>query len=280
MPYPSSTYLGELGRLKTYLENKGKSKQTIIDYEYLFKIAWVNIEDLSDIKRINEWLMQADVATSTKHAISSVLRNYYKSLGLKEQSKKIESIYYKSKECKHTVSEEELNKMIDVADERDKLALQLMFFTGMRRGILLNLIPSMLKDGGIDVPEDIKGNKMKQSFFIPMPQTLYQQLLEFVESRKISKEKKIFDYQYKRDEDFTRKIKYIAKIAALPSWISPHRFRHGFASDFIMRGGRKEILQMNLGQKDPRATERYVHANKEMQKKETEKLYKETKETM
>ncbi len=265
-------------KLKTYYEIKNKSIRTIEKYEEYFYLIPKHLE--LDPLKINEWLMTNKYSISTKHTLSSIIKSYFKAIGRKKEIKDIESIYYKSKEIDLYLIEDECKLMIDTAKTKYfKLAIKTIFYTGMRRGILLNITPEMMDDEitGFNIPHDLKGNKKRKKFFIPLPRSLFIEIMKYIYENKIEIDERIFKYTKKdgsifKNEDisFTMAIKQIAKKSGLSGNISPHNLRHSYATNYVKCGGREEMLNENLGSN---IAKRYVHTKADTQQKETDKLF-------
>ena len=268
--------------LKTYLEAKGKRKATV--EKYLENFARIPHTLPLDVKAINDWQMQSKYAISSKHAISCVIRNYFKALGRKKEVSDIECIYYKSEEFDKYITEEENKKMMGSKKitRQLQILINIYFYSGLRRSIPLNLNPQMLdkQRKGINVGAKIPGNKAGVLFFVPLPYWLFDEIIQHIADENIGINDRIFQIkktngQLYKDEEraLTKKIKTIATSVGLPNWMSPHKLRHSYGTYYIESGGRKEVLQKNLGQKYGTSTERYAHMRSITQRKEFDEIF-------
>jgi site-specific recombinase XerD len=54
--------------------------------------------------------------------------------------------------------------------------------------------------------------------------------------------------------------------------ISPHKWRHTFATHFLHRGGNLETLRLILGHTNLKTTQKYLHLTKDNVREEYEKI--------
>jgi len=60
----------------------------------------------------------------------------------------------------------------------------------------------------------------------------------------------------------------VAQKLGLSQSCSPHQARHTFATRFLAKGGRIEVLQQLLGHQDINTTMKYIHIDKDRKTKE------------
>ena len=65
-------------------------------------------------------------------------------------------------------------------------------------------------------------------------------------------------------------VKNLAEMAGIRKNVSPHTFRHSFATDLLENGANLRIIQQMLGHASILTTEIYTHLNKETLKKTIE----------
>lgn len=70
------------------------------------------------------------------------------------------------------------------------------------------------------------------------------------------------------DAKMRQELAEIAKKLKLTQSCSPHQARHTFATRFLAKGGRLEVLQQLLGHEDITTTMKYVHIDKQQKSKE------------
>jgi len=288
-------------RFMQELKNEGKRKATIQKYKYYASL--MSDVKINDPDEVNEWLVSSYNKQSVKAGISAMLRTYYRVMNLGKD--KIKSVKFKSKTNKFYITEEELHVLLEVIDDNEYLNMltELVFYTGMRVGVVLNLTTDMIKfkKKGIEVPHDIHGNKAKMEFFVPIPEKTLVKLQEFIEKYKIKglvfppskllRRKKIKLHNLTKLErieilitqemrKYSRKIRNKIEDKTLADrWneistkISPHKLRHSYGNIYIEKGGDRNILQRNLGHAHSVSTDRYISIKKTRQVEDNLKVF-------
>lgn len=173
-----------------------------------------------------------------------------------------------------TLSTVEIDELIDTIDlnkkegERNKAILETLYGCGLRVSELINLKISDLffKEGFIKVTG--KGEKQR---FVPIgdiTQTLISQYLE--NSRgEVPVKKNASDVLFlnRRGNMLTRAmiftiVKNLSKAANFQKNISPHTFRHSFATHLLENGADLRAIQQMLGHESITTTEIYMHVDK------------------
>lgn len=173
-----------------------------------------------------------------------------------------------------TLSTAEIDELIAAIDlgkkegERNKAILETLYGCGLRVSELINLRISDLyfKEGFIKVTG--KGDKQR---FVPigdMTQDLISQYLE--NSRgEVPVKKNATDVLFlnRRGSMLTRAmiftiVKNLSKAANFQKNISPHTFRHSFATHLLENGADLRAIQQMLGHESITTTEIYMHVDK------------------
>ncbi|MEA1986999.1 MAG: site-specific tyrosine recombinase, partial [Candidatus Marinimicrobia bacterium] len=165
---------------------------------------------------------------------------------------------------------EKLLKAIDSKTDlglRDKAMLELLYACGLRISELLNMrLPSIFLDEGF-VRIFGKGNKER---IIPIGETAKKWLIKYINSSRIELQKKNplkaenFIFLNTRGTPLSRmgvwKIiqKYVA-LAGIQKKVSPHTFRHSFATHLLEGGADLRAVQEMLGHSDIATTQIYTH---------------------
>ena len=142
---------------------------------------------------------------------------------------------------------------------RDKAILELLYATGIRVGELVSL---RLQD--INFIEDVikvKGKGQKERI-IPVGKPSLNALMEYLERRLNKKEKIVFLNKFRKPltaRSVERMIKKYGKIAGIAKTITPHTFRHTFATHLLDRGADLRSVQELLGHKRITTTQIYTH---------------------
>jgi len=128
--------------------------------------------------------------------------------------------------------------------------------TGMRQSEILNLEWSRIDMSRCVIYLAPRGTKSKRRREIPMRQKVYN----FFATRSGSREGYVFPFrQWSHYRSAFETV--CERIATLPEgeMFTFHSCRHHFASWFMMRGGRFEVLQQILGHQTAQMTMRYAH---------------------
>ncbi|WP_250432357.1 site-specific tyrosine recombinase XerD [Hanstruepera flava] len=157
--------------------------------------------------------------------------------------------------------------------ERDRTMLETLYSCGLRVSELINLRLSDLffAEGFIKVTG--KGDKQR---FVPISQqtqkfiNIYTQ--EIRTAIDVQKEDNDTLFLNNRGKKLTRAmvftiIKNLAKAINLGKTISPHTFRHSFATHLLENGADLRAIQLMLGHESITTTEIYMHLDKKQLKK-------------
>jgi len=173
-----------------------------------------------------------------------------------------------------TLSEEEINLLINAVDlsepqgERNRTILEALYSCGLRVSELINLQLSDLffEEGFIRVLG--KGNKQR---FVPINFQAQKYIGFYVDSIRahITVQKGFEDTVFlnRRGKNLSRVmiftiVKNLAIKAGIKKKISPHTFRHSFATHLLERGADLRAIQQMLGHESITTTEIYMHLDK------------------
>lgn len=173
-----------------------------------------------------------------------------------------------------TLSVDEINDLISAIDlskpegERNRAILETLYGCGLRVSELVNLKLSDLyfDEGFIKVTG--KGNKQR---FVPISDInqkyigIYRN--EIRSHLTIQKEHEDFVFLNRRGKQLTRAmiftvIKQLVEKIGLKKSISPHTFRHSFATHLLENGADLRAIQQMLGHESITTTEVYMHINR------------------
>ena len=168
---------------------------------------------------------------------------------------------------------EEIDNLIECIDlstkegQRNRTILETLYSCGLRVSELCNLKISdlYLEEGFIKV--EGKGNKQR---LIPIsPRAIRELQLYFIDRNQFSIKKDYEDYVFisKRGTNISRImvfhiIKTLAEAIGLKKTISPHTFRHSFATHLLEGGANLRAIQCMLGHESIGTTEIYTHIDK------------------
>ena len=171
------------------------------------------------------------------------------------------------------LSLEEIDLLIESIDlstnegQRNRTILETLYSCGLRVSELCNLKLSdlYLEEGFIKV----EGKGSKQRLIPISPRAIRELHLYFIDRNQISIKKDYEDYVFisKRGKNISRImvfhiIKTLAEAIGLKKTISPHTFRHSFATHLLEGGANLRAIQCMLGHESIGTTEIYTHIDK------------------
>ena len=179
-----------------------------------------------------------------------------------------------------TLSPDEINDIINSVDlsnphgERNRTILETLYSCGLRVSELINLKCSklFLEDGFLIVTG--KGNKERA---VPLNKILIKYLKNYI--RLIRSHQDIAtgheDYVFlnNRGKQLTRMmiftiVKKYTEKSGIKKNISPHTFRHSFATHLLQGGADLRAIQTMLGHESISTTEIYMHIDKDFVRQE------------
>lgn len=168
---------------------------------------------------------------------------------------------------------EEIDALIESIDlstnegQRNRTILETLYSCGLRVSELCNLKLSdlYLEEGFIKV----EGKGSKQRLIPISPRAIRELQLYFLDRNQISIKKDCEDYVFisKRGKNISRItifhiIKTLAEAIGMKKTISPHTFRHSFATHLLEGGANLRAIQCMLGHESIGTTEIYTHIDK------------------
>lgn len=178
-----------------------------------------------------------------------------------------------------TLSIDEINDLIAAIDltkeynglrigERDRTILETLYSCGLRVSELTNLkISDLFFDEGF-IKVTGKGDKQR---FVPLSKSTQKYITIYKNEVRtkinIKKEYKDTLFLNHQGKQLTRAmiftiIKKLAKKIELNKVISPHTFRHSFASHLLQNGADLRAIQLMLGHESITTTEIYMHVDR------------------
>ena len=184
-----------------------------------------------------------------------------------------------------TLSEQEINSLISAIDlskaegERNRAMLETMYSCGLRVSELIHLkISDLFFDEGF-IKIVGKGNKER---FVPIHFSAQKYIILYMnEIRTQLTIKKGFEdtlFLNRRGKSLSRQmifmiLKALAIKINLNKKISPHTFRHSFATHLLKNGADLRAIQQMLGHESITTTEVYVHLDTSYLKEIVEKYH-------
>ena len=179
-----------------------------------------------------------------------------------------------------TLSPDEINDIINSVDlsnphgERNRTILETLYSCGLRVSELINLKCSklFLEDGFLIVTG--KGNKERA---VPLNKILIKYLKNYMRlirsHQDIETGHEDFVFLNNRGKKLTRMmiftiVKKHTEKAGIKKNISPHTFRHSFASHLLQGGADLRAIQTMLGHESISTTEIYMHIDRDFVRQE------------
>jgi integrase/recombinase XerD len=281
----------ELKSFKSYLRlERSLSGNTIeayihdVDMLIQFFNSSSSKRDLSDVspddlKEFLVWINELGMLPPTQARVLSGLKAFFKFLLLDNHIKVDPSALIESpktsRKLPDTLSIIEINKLIEAIDlskaegMRNKAMLELLYGCGLRVSELTNLkISNLFLD--IDFIKILgKGDKER---LVPIGSEAIKFLRIFIEEIRVhiavKPGKEDFVFLNMRGSPISRVmvfliIKDLAKKAGINKSISPHTFRHSFATHLIEGGADLRAVQEMLGHESITTTEIYTHLDRD-----------------
>lgn len=261
-----TAYETDIRKFVTYLEIK---KLTISPTN-------VNFQDL---KNFLEWINEFGLNARSQARIISGLKAFFKYLLLEDIIDSDPSGLLEApklgRKLPEVLSIEEIDRIISEIDlskpegQRNKAIIETLYSCGLRVSELINLRISNLyfNDGFVRVVG--KGDKER---LVPIGSKAMKEIRYYFQDRNllsnIDKSSENIVFLNRRGKQLSRItifaiIKELAEKAKITKNISPHTFRHSFATHLIEGGADLRAVQEMLGHESITTTEIYTHLDRE-----------------
>lgn len=261
-----AAYISDINKLIDFLSNSPK------------KTSPVNVT-LNDLKSFLEWLNECGVSPRTQARTISGIKSFYKYLFIENKIPDPTVLLEAPKTGKKLPSVlaiEEINQLIDAVDldkpegQRNRAMLEVLYSCGLRVSELIDLkITNLFPDHGFI---KIKGKADKERL-VPVSSRAIDEINRYISSyrnslMKISKDSENILFLNRRGRKLSRVmvftiIKNLAGKTGLNKNISPHTFRHSYATHLINGGADLRAVQEMLGHESILTTEIYTHLDME-----------------
>ena len=232
---------------------------------------------LEDLEHFSATLRDLGIQPRSQARILSGIRSFYHFLILEDYLQADPSELLESPQIGFHLPEvltlEEIDNLIGSIDlstsegQRNRAILETLYSCGLRVSELCNLKLSelYLEDGFIKV----EGKGSKQRLVPISPRAIHELRLYFIDRNRMTIKKDFEDYVFisKRGKNISRImvfhiIKELANNIGLKKSISPHTFRHSFATHLLEGGANLRAIQCMLGHESIGTTEIYTHIDK------------------
>ncbi|HEX8018329.1 site-specific tyrosine recombinase XerD [Mucilaginibacter sp.] len=234
---------------------------------------------LTDLRGFINWINELGMIPSSQARILSGIKAFYKYLLMEDIIKSDPSELLESPKIRRklpdTLSYEEINKIIAALDlskpegVRNKAILETLYGSGLRVSELTELKLSNLYLDIEFIKVTGKGNKER---LVPIGSEAIKALKIWIENVRVHNPIKRGEEDYvflnRRGTRLSRQIifltiKGLAETIGLKKKISPHTFRHSFATHLVEGGADLRAVQEMLGHESITTTEIYTHLDRE-----------------
>ncbi|MBL56609.1 MAG: tyrosine recombinase XerD [Flavobacteriales bacterium] len=264
-------YLSDLDKLYQYSASLNPTKSPL-DFK------------LNDLQKFIHWISDIGVSASSQARIVSGIKGFYKYLLLEEYISSDPSQLLETpktgRKLPETLSLNEIDTIISAIDlstnegQRNKAILETLYSCGLRVSELINLQITNLhfEMGFIKVVG--KGNKER---FVPIGQKAIKEIeqysIHYRNHQNIKSGEEDFLFLNRRGSRLTRVmiftiIKNLCQISGIKKAISPHTFRHSFATHLLEGGADLRAIQEMLGHESITTTEIYTHLDRDFLRSE------------
>ena len=268
----------EKGLAQNSIESYCSDLKKLINYLEEEKIAITPISISNDDIQQFIYSISKNLNARSQARLISGLRNFFDYLIFEDYRKENPTDLIESpkigRKLPDTLSLEEIDTLISTIDlsepqgERNRTILETLYSCGLRVSELINLQLSDLffEEGFIRVIG--KGNKQR---FVPINIQTEKYIQFYVKDiRSHIAVKKGFEdtlFLNRRGQKLSRVmiytiIKNLTEKAGIQKKISPHTFRHSFATHLLERGADLRAIQQMLGHESITTTEIYMHLDK------------------
>jgi integrase/recombinase XerC len=247
-------------------------------FQTFCKITFDN-ENLGDVNysQIRSWIVKMvneNISNRTVNRKISSLKSFYKFLVKTKQIKESPLLRHQalkiSKRVQVPFSEKEINEVINNLNEfddfesvRNKLIVELLYSTGMRRAELMEIKQSSINFTNSTLKVLGKRNKER---YIPLLNSVQQTLKTYLDLRKeIKSDSENLLITIKGNKIYTTLVYRIINdyFSAVSSKVkkSPHVIRHSFATHLLNEGADLNSVKELLGHSSLASTQIYTHSS-------------------
>ncbi|RZK80450.1 MAG: site-specific tyrosine recombinase XerD [Pedobacter sp.] len=261
-----SAYLQDIGKLDEYFFTQSKT-------------ANIKQVDLADLKKFISWINELGMLASTQARVISGLRSFFGFLLMEEIIEEDPTALLEgprlNRSLPDTLNIQEINAIIDAVDAskpegmRNKALLEVLYGCGLRVSELIGLRISNLYPIEEYIKVVGKGDKER---IIPIGGVALKYIRIYLEEIrlhvKIKKGYEDYIFLNRLGTGLSRifvfnTIKDLAVKAGITKTVSPHTFRHSFATHLIEGGADLRAVQEMLGHSSITTTEIYTHIDRD-----------------
>lgn len=262
-------YLQDFDKMLHYLEMRGSVKKP------------TEIE-LSDLQEMIRWISELGIAARSQARIISGIRNFFFYLILEDEiatdPTELLELPKIGKKLPEVLDKEEIDALIGAIDlsknegHRNRAIIETLYSCGLRVSELTNLkITNLYFDEGF-IRVIGKGNKER---LVPVSESVEKEVKLYTDHIRVHQDIKAghedFLFLNRRGAKLTRVmiftiIRQLSEEIGLKKTISPHTFRHSFATHMVENGANLRAIQEMLGHESISTTEIYTHLSDDLLK--------------
>ncbi len=237
-----------------------------------------------ELQKFLHWIADLGMSPTSQARITSGIKGFYKFLLIEDlitadPSKLLETPKI-GRKLPDTLSLIEIDVMISVIDlssnegQRNKAIIETLYSCGLRVSELINLqITNLFFDMGF-VKVIGKGNKER---FVPIGGKAIKEIKSYIQNyrnhQSIKDGNEDFVFLNRRGSALTRVmiftiVKRLCQMSGIKKTISPHTFRHSFATHLLEGGADLRAIQEMLGHESITTTEIYTHLDRDFLRSE------------
>ena len=267
-PNTIEAYLDDLNKLMQFITNEGLP---ILQISY------------SDLQQFVAQLNDLGISPRSQARIISGIKSFYRFLLIEDflridPTELLESPKIGTK-LPEVLSVDEINRILDSVDlstqtgHRNRAMLEVLYSCGLRVSELVRLrYPDIYFDEEF-IRIEGKGRKQR---LVPISQTAIREIRNYLYDRHQTTVLKGYEdilFLNQRGTGLSRVmvfhiIRQQAELAGIKKTISPHTFRHSFATHLLEGGANLRAIQLMLGHEKITTTELYTHIDREFLRKE------------
>lgn len=265
-PHSLAAYENDVSKLQAFLETHGIAKSPTV----------VNPDEL---RGLLQWCVELGMQARSQARMISGLRAFYRYLLLEnaiqtDPTEQLEAPRL-GRKLPVVLEVEEIDAMIARIDrskpegERNVLILETLFSCGLRVSELVSLKLSDISPEQGLIRVIGKGNKQR---LVPLPEFLANFIQRFLlhsrSQAKVAQGAEDFLFLNRNGKPLSRVmvfllVKDLAAKAGIRKSISPHTFRHSFATSLVEGGADLRAVQEMLGHESITTTEIYTHLDRD-----------------
>lgn len=259
-PNTIDAYMRDLDKFLRFIKDEGKDFMTI---------------QLDDLHQFSSLMMDVGIHSVSLSRILSGVRSFYHFLVLSDvldvNPTELLEFPKKPQHLPDVLSVEEIDAIESVIDlsqpegQRNKAIIETLFSCGLRVSELVNLKISNLFLDDQFIKVEGKGSKQR---LVPISEKAIHELqLYFMDRNLLPIPLEYQDFvfvSHRRKKPLTRvmvflMIKDLVEKAGIQKTVSPHTFRHSFATSLLEGGANLRAIQAMLGHESIATTQIYTH---------------------